>query len=345
MEAAEARAGRGRGQCIDTQRLAQAQRARHVQRVTDDDHPVQVALIHQPLGFDQVLHGVARGGLDQDRVVRHAMLERITPRHLRFGKARAGAAIAASEDQQWRVLGLIEIQAMADAFFEHRGRLGVIGRCTEHDDGIGLGRLVTLAHPHDPGSDTQQPDHQHHEQPPQPAQQAGAMPLPVTAQGAHAQPGKPLRLRQHCGQHGRRGRLDHLLEHVPQQAHRRQRGRVIDHDHFRTRRAQQLEVGGADQGTQAIADRIRGERALARAGEVDGIVTAPLNKAAMHAAGHKWPGHTELLAHEFRVKTFSLRRPDARAHARGAAPGRIVRQGTGPWRPAGGRIGPEPARR
>ena len=46
--------------------------------------------------------------------------------------------------------------------------------------------------------------------------------------------------------------------------------------------------------------------ALAREGKIDGIVTAPLNKAAMHAAGHKWPGHTELLAHEFDVKTFSL---------------------------------------
>ena len=46
--------------------------------------------------------------------------------------------------------------------------------------------------------------------------------------------------------------------------------------------------------------------ALAKRGEVSGIVTAPLNKAAMHAAGHKWPGHTELLAHEFGVKTFSL---------------------------------------
>lgn len=45
---------------------------------------------------------------------------------------------------------------------------------------------------------------------------------------------------------------------------------------------------------------------LARAGEVDGIVTAPLNKAAMHAGGHQWPGHTELLAHEFGVKNFSL---------------------------------------
>lgn len=45
---------------------------------------------------------------------------------------------------------------------------------------------------------------------------------------------------------------------------------------------------------------------LAKAGKVDGIVTAPLNKAAMHAGGHKWPGHTELLAHEFGVENFSL---------------------------------------
>ena len=45
---------------------------------------------------------------------------------------------------------------------------------------------------------------------------------------------------------------------------------------------------------------------LAKNGKVSGIVTAPLNKAAMHAGGHKWPGHTELLAHEFGVKNFSL---------------------------------------
>ena len=45
---------------------------------------------------------------------------------------------------------------------------------------------------------------------------------------------------------------------------------------------------------------------LARDGQVDGIVTAPLNKAAMQAGGHKWPGHTELLAHEFGVQNFSL---------------------------------------
>ncbi len=36
---------------------------------------------------------------------------------------------------------------------------------------------------------------------------------------------------------------------------------------------------------------------LALAGRVGAICTAPLNKEALQAAGHKFPGHTELLAH------------------------------------------------
>lgn len=36
---------------------------------------------------------------------------------------------------------------------------------------------------------------------------------------------------------------------------------------------------------------------LALADRVDAICTAPLNKEALHAAGHRFPGHTELLAH------------------------------------------------
>jgi 4-hydroxythreonine-4-phosphate dehydrogenase len=36
--------------------------------------------------------------------------------------------------------------------------------------------------------------------------------------------------------------------------------------------------------------------ALALAGKVDAICTAPLNKEALNAAGHRFPGHTELLA-------------------------------------------------
>src|SRR5262249_6538732 len=34
----------------------------------------------------------------------------------------------------------------------------------------------------------------------------------------------------------------------------------------------------------------------AKAGRVDALVTAPLNKESLRAAGHPWPGHTELLA-------------------------------------------------
>ncbi|WP_153394109.1 4-hydroxythreonine-4-phosphate dehydrogenase PdxA [Ornithinicoccus halotolerans] len=45
---------------------------------------------------------------------------------------------------------------------------------------------------------------------------------------------------------------------------------------------------------------------LAKEGAIDGIVTAPLNKAAMHQGGHKYPGHTELLAEQFDVTNFSL---------------------------------------
>ena len=37
--------------------------------------------------------------------------------------------------------------------------------------------------------------------------------------------------------------------------------------------------------------------ALAMAGAVDAICTAPLNKQAPRAGGHDFPGHTELLAH------------------------------------------------
>jgi 4-phospho-D-threonate 3-dehydrogenase / 4-phospho-D-erythronate 3-dehydrogenase len=36
---------------------------------------------------------------------------------------------------------------------------------------------------------------------------------------------------------------------------------------------------------------------IVQAGEADAICTAPLSKEALHAAGHRYPGHTELLAH------------------------------------------------
>src|SRR5271165_7132184 len=36
---------------------------------------------------------------------------------------------------------------------------------------------------------------------------------------------------------------------------------------------------------------------LAKTGQIDAICTAPLNKEALHLGGHKFPGHTEMLAH------------------------------------------------
>jgi 4-hydroxythreonine-4-phosphate dehydrogenase len=54
-------------------------------------------------------------------------------------------------------------------------------------------------------------------------------------------------------------------------------------------------------GTVAAAGKLSGlaiERAvdMAIAGEVDGIVTGPIDKAALFAGGYKFPGHTEMLA-------------------------------------------------
>ncbi|MFL5638866.1 MAG: 4-hydroxythreonine-4-phosphate dehydrogenase PdxA [Gemmatimonadaceae bacterium] len=54
-------------------------------------------------------------------------------------------------------------------------------------------------------------------------------------------------------------------------------------------------------GGTALAGQLSGlaiERAvqMAMAGDVDGIVTAPIDKAALYAGGYDYPGHTEMLA-------------------------------------------------
>jgi 4-hydroxythreonine-4-phosphate dehydrogenase len=47
---------------------------------------------------------------------------------------------------------------------------------------------------------------------------------------------------------------------------------------------------------RAAAAAVLRAAADAKAGRVDALVTAPLNKEALRAAGHPWPGHTEMLA-------------------------------------------------
>ena len=61
-----------------------------------------------------------------------------------------------------------------------------------------------------------------------------------------------------------------------------------------------VQATGSFDGSLASAGRVAGaaiEEAvrLALAGEVDGVVTAPIHKPAMQAAGYDEPGHTELL--------------------------------------------------
>jgi 4-hydroxythreonine-4-phosphate dehydrogenase len=49
-------------------------------------------------------------------------------------------------------------------------------------------------------------------------------------------------------------------------------------------------------GGRAAAAAVLRAAADAREGRVDALVTAPLNKESLRAAGHPWPGHTEMLA-------------------------------------------------
>ena len=57
---------------------------------------------------------------------------------------------------------------------------------------------------------------------------------------------------------------------------------------------------------EAAFQAVRRAADLALAREADGIVTAPISKAAVHAAGHIYPGHTELLAEICGVSEFAM---------------------------------------
>ncbi|MFN8663034.1 MAG: 4-hydroxythreonine-4-phosphate dehydrogenase PdxA [Thermomicrobiales bacterium] len=78
-----------------------------------------------------------------------------------------------------------------------------------------------------------------------------------------------------------------------------------------------LDLGNADPATFAIGEEsaVAGGAAvdyvfracdLAMAGDVDAIVTAPLNKAAMHMAGYTYAGHTELLTERTHAPRVSM---------------------------------------
>jgi 4-hydroxythreonine-4-phosphate dehydrogenase len=57
---------------------------------------------------------------------------------------------------------------------------------------------------------------------------------------------------------------------------------------------------------QAAYDAIVMAIQLALSGQVDAITTAPLQKEALHRAGHDYPGHTELLDHVCGVDDYAM---------------------------------------
>ena len=57
---------------------------------------------------------------------------------------------------------------------------------------------------------------------------------------------------------------------------------------------------------QVAFDAIKRATELARSNECDAMVTAPISKANLQAAGHDYPGHTELLAELCGVEDFAM---------------------------------------
>ncbi len=64
----------------------------------------------------------------------------------------------------------------------------------------------------------------------------------------------------------------------------------------------QVTKEGGEAAYTAVAEAIR----LAMAHEVDGTVTAPLNKEALNLAGHHFSGHTEIYAHLTGTKSYAM---------------------------------------
>jgi 4-hydroxythreonine-4-phosphate dehydrogenase len=59
-------------------------------------------------------------------------------------------------------------------------------------------------------------------------------------------------------------------------------------------------------GGRAAAESVLAAAREALAGRLDGLVTAPLNKESLAAAGYPWPGHTELLAEVAGTDDFAM---------------------------------------
>ncbi|SMO73664.1 4-hydroxythreonine-4-phosphate dehydrogenase [Balnearium lithotrophicum] len=69
----------------------------------------------------------------------------------------------------------------------------------------------------------------------------------------------------------------------------------------------EFQVGKASKESgRAQVEFLKGALSDAKEGKIDGVVTLPINKEAVRLAGFPFPGHTEFLAHFFKVKNFGM---------------------------------------
>lgn len=83
-------------------------------------------------------------------------------------------------------------------------------------------------------------------------------------------------------------RAQRLGLQMPQELH----ARVVDIPSLEPIQLGQVSAAGGRAAAEAVLRAVRD----ALAGRVDALVTAPLHKESLHAAGYPWPGHTEMLA-------------------------------------------------
>ncbi|MBU4310490.1 4-hydroxythreonine-4-phosphate dehydrogenase PdxA [bacterium] len=68
-----------------------------------------------------------------------------------------------------------------------------------------------------------------------------------------------------------------------------------------------LKIGTVNKmAAKAAVGYIKKAVSLARKGEINAIVTAPINKEGLKKAGFEFPGHTELLAHLTKTKNYAM---------------------------------------
>jgi 4-hydroxythreonine-4-phosphate dehydrogenase len=63
-----------------------------------------------------------------------------------------------------------------------------------------------------------------------------------------------------------------------------------------------MSAASGDAAFNTVVETIR----LAMAGEIDGTVTGPINKEAIHMAGHRFSGHTEIYAHYTNTQKYGM---------------------------------------